>query len=380
MERHRQQTAGGQVRIAIQRLAGKYPFHAKTLEQFEIRVRTNIDTMGVTVVGNRVLLLHNPEFVLSLPMDQLTGVLLHEVHHVVLGHVLADPDKYPDKWARTVAEELSANEFIKEPLPEGVITLKQFPKLPPMESTDRRYERLETRVRRFRIRGPSRLMSEERGQRKESSVKKAKPKQAGVIVDEHSVWGEAHVDRDGAKATIQTVLHDAMIEVGSAQVPEDLRGALWSQGIGRYPGTWEEELGSGGRGSLDWVRLLRRYVGHELTVLPDFTRPARRFPELVGMVPGRRRRGGRPTVLAAIDASASITPELLELISSELAWLRDRKLSSFLIGGRRHVKREDLERFLRPPNNPSDPVVTHRSRERERRMLDVDGKLDRAGL
>ena len=31
---------------------------------------------------------------------------------------------YPDKWARTVAEKVTANEFIVERLPEGAIRLE----------------------------------------------------------------------------------------------------------------------------------------------------------------------------------------------------------------------------------------------------------------
>jgi hypothetical protein len=46
-----------------------------------------------------------------------SGVLLHEVHHVVFGHVVADPDDFPDRWARIVAEEVTVNEFVTEPLP-----------------------------------------------------------------------------------------------------------------------------------------------------------------------------------------------------------------------------------------------------------------------
>ena len=132
----------------------KYPFHAAILERFRIVARPEVGTMGVTVSGKDVLLLHNPDFVLNTPADELIGVLLHEVHHVLFGHVLADPADYPDEWARTVAEEVTVNEFVKEPLPAGVITLDGFPALPPMESTDKRYARLKWRVSRKPIATP----------------------------------------------------------------------------------------------------------------------------------------------------------------------------------------------------------------------------------
>jgi predicted metal-dependent peptidase len=58
-----------------------------------------------------------------------------------------------------------------------------------------------------------------------------------------------------------------------------------------------------------------------LRVRPTFTRPARRFPDLVGVVPGRQRRADRPKVLAVIDSSASITAALLAQVNAELARL-----------------------------------------------------------
>lgn len=134
--------AGGRVRAGVERLAGEYPFHAAVLGRFRVEARAAVGTMGVTVHGDAVLLLYAPGFVLGLTADELGGVLLHEVHHVVLGHVTADPGDYPDAWARTVAEEVTANEFIHLPLPGEPLTLARYPTLPPKESTRRRYDRL----------------------------------------------------------------------------------------------------------------------------------------------------------------------------------------------------------------------------------------------
>src|SRR3954447_9039228 len=137
-----EEQAAGRIKIAMRRLAERYPFHVRVLEQFQIGCWPGVPTVGVTVIEGRLFLVHNPEFVLSIPLEELTGVLLHEVHHVLLGHLLADPKCFPDEWARTVAEETTVNEFVREPLPEGVIRLEDFPQLPPLESTEKRYQRL----------------------------------------------------------------------------------------------------------------------------------------------------------------------------------------------------------------------------------------------
>ena len=76
----------------------------KVLERFDLFMRPNVGTMGVTVVGDDVRLLCNPGFVLSIPPGQLTGVLLYEVHHVVFEHIFVNrrniPMCGPGPWPR----------------------------------------------------------------------------------------------------------------------------------------------------------------------------------------------------------------------------------------------------------------------------------------
>src|SRR5208337_1804804 len=108
--------AEGKIQIGMLRLAGKYVFHVAILERFKVISRPDVGTMAVTVRKGQLVLYHNPAFVLSVSADEQAGVLLHEVHHVVLKHVLADPADFPDEWARTMAEEVTVNEFIVEPL------------------------------------------------------------------------------------------------------------------------------------------------------------------------------------------------------------------------------------------------------------------------
>lgn len=303
------QRAEGKIGIAIQRVADKYLFHCKVLEQFKVQERPAVGTMAVAVSGDNILLLHNPNFVLNKPMAELVGALVHEVHHVVFGHIVADPADYPDRWARTVAQEVTVNEFVKEPLPAGVILLKDFPCLSPMQSTDQRYEILKKEIVRKRIVVP---VGQPLGEGQES---------AGGILDDHTVWEEAQRDAENAKATVESVIADVVMDVGLDRVPNELKDALRDMDIGDYPGGGQYDLRGEHSGHLDWRRLLRRYVGQILQIRPTFSRPSRRFPDLVGIVPGKCRQGERPRVMAVIDTSGSITSELLELISAELALL-----------------------------------------------------------
>jgi predicted metal-dependent peptidase len=297
--------AAGRVRLGLTRLADRYPFHARVLEQFVLQHRPDVGTMGVCVQGDKVLLLFNAKFVLQTPLAQLIGVLLHEVHHVVFGHVLADPDDFPDFWARTVAEEVTVNEYVWERLPPDVITLDQFPDLPLRESTRERYERLKKVPpnQRFPIEiGVILVPGQGRGQR---------------TLDDHGVWGEV-VDRQAPQEVLAEVLQQAAWQ---ANVPDELRAAIQAQGIGTQPGHEEYLVRSDARGKLDWRQLLRRYVGQALEPSPSLNRPPRRLPDLVGIVPSRNYRPLRPKVLAIIDSSGSIMDEPLEEIAGELSRL-----------------------------------------------------------
>jgi predicted metal-dependent peptidase len=353
------QRAAGKVRIGIERLAGEFPFHAAILERMKLSARPDVGTMGVTVAGDDILLYYNPEFVLAVTADELGGVLLHEVHHVLFGHVTADPADYPDEWARLVAEEVTVNEFITLPLPGDPITLAGIPGLPPGESTAERFDRLRGVRNRGRVGildgqrgdggagmgacGPREVDRDDTGSGRvpaplrsrpaaspaptrspvrqpssddpEGAARKA-PGELGQTVDDHGVWSEARRDADRSRRAIREVVEQALLEVGPETVPDHLTG--------RFAGHTRLELRGHVVGRLDWRHLLRRYVGKALEVRPGFDRPPRRFPELVGILPGQRRRPARPRILAIVDTSGSITPEWLERIDAELARLARR--------------------------------------------------------
>lgn len=295
--------AEGAIRTGIVRLAGLYPFHAAVLRQFRLTLSPAVGTMGVTTAGDgAVLLLFNPDFVLSLPAAELGGVLLHEIHHVVLDHLLADPAEYPDRWARTVAEEVTVNEFVKEPLPSGGIHLGLFPGLPEMESTDERYRRLLRVTNRFPLDLSGQVVVGGAG--------------AGVLLDNHAVWEGARRDRAAARKAVAAAVQQAVLEAGG--VPAELEAAVRSLGVGTIAGSDVYTLQRDRAGRLDWKRLLRRYVGEVLKTQPAFDRPPRRCPELVGVLPGRRRLATDAAVVAVIDTSGSISDDALEQIDGEL--------------------------------------------------------------
>jgi predicted metal-dependent peptidase len=291
-QRAKVRQAEGRIRLAEGRMAAQYPFHVALLGRLRVTARPSIDTMAVAPAGEDVLLLHNPDFVLGISVAELVGVLLHEVHHVIFGHLTMRPGNYPNRPALVIAQEVTVNEFIAEPLPGRPVLLKDYPLLPPRESTAERYRRLEKVI-------------PDNGQ-------------AVLTLDNHEVWAGAGQAEAQAEAAVRQAVEDALASVGPGQVPEGLRDLLTALGVGSTPGGGTEGVARGGRGRVDWRRLLRCYAGQVLEVRPVYGRPPRRFPELAGVLPGQGRRAARPKVMAVIDTSGSISAGLLTEIDAEL--------------------------------------------------------------
>jgi len=98
-----------------------YPYYAAVLARMIPVADPSVARMAVSLVEGRFYLHVNVDAFVSEPM-YLRGVLLHEVHHIVLGH-LAHP-KFADAMEpelMDLALEMSANEHVEEPLPDPIV-------------------------------------------------------------------------------------------------------------------------------------------------------------------------------------------------------------------------------------------------------------------
>jgi predicted metal-dependent peptidase len=290
------------------------------LAKFDAHACDTVGTMGVCARNARVLLLFSTLFVNELPYDQLGGVLLHEVHHVIFGHIYANPAEFPDRRARIIAEEVTVNEFVTEPLPKGAILLADIPDLPPLESTRKRYQRLESVNEHYQPQSGLAVGGLPDIHTGDGGYGDASAENIPSTIDDHSVWPKDASGRLEAHQAARQAVEQALLDVGPEAVPPELRSALHQLGIGRLSGRRQEFIKTT-PGRVDWRHRLRRLIGRGLQQRPDFLTPSRRLPQLVGIVPGRRRRTSYPCVQAVIDTSGSITPKLLGSISGELGRL-----------------------------------------------------------
>ncbi len=267
----------------------RYPLYTYIVSRFQPRDNPDIDVMAVSGEAGQPVLHINREYFAD-ASEHLQGVLLHEIHHVVLGH-LTDPrfrrPRFPA--AMTIATEISANEDIREALPGAPIRLEQFGHLgiDTGQSTWERYEILiASQADPLSITTNMRCCSGQLSQR----------------------WAGAVDSRIVAEL------------IGDAN---DARRDRSERIAGRTPGELLESLRDVDATSLtplNWRDLLRHIAPKGCGRTHTYARPSRRFPARVGEVPGTSRRcqESRTRLLAVIDTSSSMKAAVVSDIFAEL--------------------------------------------------------------
>jgi predicted metal-dependent peptidase len=320
--------ARGEVKLkrAVGILLRAYPFHGHIAAGWRVRPDTSLNTMGVCWSCGSVQLLWNPHFVESISDMELAGVLTHEVNHVVMRHPFlfpeqANPTPDFDAYAALVAEEVTVNEFVALPLPGSPLLLADFaaqcPALAPLQSTRERYRLLYDGARARRHHEARQKLK----QSLEDLIRDALGKNPQT--DSHAGWDSFKNGGAAAALAVSVATARALNRHGHALSPElhQLIQAAHAA-LGSPPGTTFggvlETLAGTARARLSWQTILRRLlaVGHDAE--PTYQRPPRRFPHLVGVLPGSRRVPTRLKILAAIDTSGSMSSATLDEIAAEL--------------------------------------------------------------
>ena len=286
----------------------RYPYYAHVLASIVPVVDPSVPAMGMSLQGvpgrgGRHYLHVNVEAVMREP-QYLRGILLHEVHHVVLGH-LAHPKFFEvdQRELMLIAQETTANEHIEEPLPTPVIW-QHFERFGfrAGQSTMERYEKL------VKARAEGHSVS---------------PKPGTKPVDEHD-WDDQEAPTpggvQGTREAIERARDEGRQDAERSKIarPE----SVWI--AGKTPDELLAML-SGSNDApevyVDWRDALRNFVAHARAPVHTWSRASRRFPDRIGEVPGRAYRPRsvlRPTILVAIDTSLSMSERELTEIARQL--------------------------------------------------------------
>jgi len=315
----------------------RYPFYAGVLAQLDFEATTRVPVMGIRWRDGDYCLLVNEQFFARRPRFR-AGVLLHEVHHLVLGHLVrraffdvARPD------LMQLAMETSANEYIAEALPAPIVW-QQFRHvgLGAHQTTLHRYELL--------VAGRDRI--DERSLQQVSRFDDHGGDDDGLGIGiQDLLRGRALPGAAAAKLhvvlrrarSIGRDAHAAVVAAGPERPPRPLRAGALAETLRAHIASTVEPSGLLGRDldavieelapppgppRVDWRSALRAFGTREPGV--DWQRPNRRQPHRLLEVPGRTWRGGRPELLVAIDSSGSMGPAELGAVARELVPLAAR--------------------------------------------------------
>jgi predicted metal-dependent peptidase len=314
------------------RFLQRYPHYAGVLARMEPVATTSIKVMAVSLrrwddPNSGFQLLVNRDYFESRPQFR-AGVLLHEIQHVLLGH-LTTPKFHCVLFpkAMELAMEVSANEFIHEPLPEAgvnIALLSQYG-IKPGQSTMERYALLQTACQNGRLKLDDSWSSRMHDTHRPCQAGAGGGAGLGDMLDARS---------DGATEKNWTRKSLLLGLPTSAAGLRQMKEAIALHLAGEHGGTEDplqddnlprrgKELSrvlvfSGARAELNWARVLREAFPQRRRIQPDYLRPNRRFPRRVGEIPGRRRRPPKPKLLVGIDTSGSMSGEALGRVAREI--------------------------------------------------------------
>ncbi len=322
-----------------------YPYYAAILGKLTPVADPSVGRMAVSLHDGRFFLHVNVDSFLTEP-HFLRGVLLHEVHHIALGH-LTHPKftEVEEPELMDLAVEMSANEYIEEALPPA-ITCRAYSALGirPGQSTWDRYEIL---VRCLQTTGkrprptPGENGSGTVDDHRFLARGKAVPgsiAQTAILIER--AVGDARAER-ARKTAATRQARGGKTKSGpfSPRDPDEDVDAREDEEAdvprrylvaGRSPARLVEELFDTTRPPeqiMDWRTALALFVARTRSPVHTWSRPSRRFPTRIFEVPGRSwapRHSDDPRLLVAIDTSLSMTKGELEEIARQLVVLGER--------------------------------------------------------
>lgn len=311
----------------------RYPHYAGVLARMDPIATQAVETMAVALrrwddPRARIQLLANLDYFEEHP-EHRAGILLHEIQHVVLGHLGSlKLHAVPHPRLMELAMELSANEPVLEAVPGG-LHIHMFAELgiSAGQSTMERYALLAEAYEDGRLSimdwWSSRMLDVHRPRRDGA----CRDSGLGDFLDARSdratqrnwnrSWGLGDPslphELEQMKAAIAAHLRgerggtdDPLLDPMRRRVAKELDRIIVESRVGR---------------ALDWRRVLREAFPRRRLVHPDYLKPNRRFPARIGEIPGRTRRPPRPALLVGVDTSGSMSVDTLSRVSREIALL-----------------------------------------------------------
>lgn len=256
-----------------------------------------IQTACAQVVGMNIELFFNEEYYNKLNDKQQIGLMVHELSHVCLFH-LVHWDDYADKELFNIAADMVINQYIEaDYLPPNAILPSSFPelKLPLFKDTKEYYELLKKAA--------------DEGTSPKLNGLLAHMKSGGMTVCSHPLWGET-VDADGKPMEIPNGMKDLIRSQIEHQIKQVYEENL-KKNPGSIPGHLRDlvlSLYMKTPPVLDWKTVVRQFKSYCDKQVIKLTRnkPNKRFPDFDAVTLRQQRK-----MLVGIDVSGSISQNTL---------------------------------------------------------------------
>jgi predicted metal-dependent peptidase len=279
-----------------------HPFFGSLLFRLKGRVSRSIKTMATDGIS----LFYNPDFVDTLNVATLCGVLAHEVLHPGLQHHLRRSGRDPKGWNE--ACDYAINPILLDAglhLPEGILVDDRFREM----SAEQIYNQLQTEA------------EQESGDRDDMQET-----EGDGTASPHASRGDfgelsAPVTEGGIGQVLDAPLADEEVPTVEEQVRE------WSVAInqavtvakqaGKVPAGVQRTLDGAAEAAVDWRELLRRAWSETTPADYSWMRPNRRHIWAGLYLPGVVREGVGEVAIA-VDCSGSVNSRQLRLFEAEV--------------------------------------------------------------
>lgn len=288
------------IQDALVALLLSQPFYAHVLYEMQLAVDRSVPTACVTM-DLPVQMLMNDRYFNTLSTREATGVMKHEVMHLIFEHLLRRENRDPHLW--NLAADLAINQLLKpDELPSGAVTLDSMQelvpeRLPARAAAEVYYDILNKHAVKVSVTidlggGGEQGDGEDDGPGITVTVTDSKGNSRTFKgIDDHSregKAGEGEVSRELVQEMVRQIVESAVKKCGN--VPGELSAAV--EAMRKHKVNWRRELQRflTGRG--------------KMIASPCYLRESKRFDDF----PGRRKTMGMEA-LVAIDTSGSMSDD-----------------------------------------------------------------------
>lgn len=281
-------------RTQMQKTNPFFSYLAMHLTLVEAKPEANIPTMGVDNNGN---LYYNPDFVKGLSLEELKGVLCHEVMHVAFEHTMERCETGRDHMLCNVAQDIVINDILDTDgfkLPQGALLPRnhvyQDPSIKIVDVNKKCWEIIYDEI-----------------------LKKAKKNQAKSpdIVIRNGSKDSTGKQKSNAKGVPKP---DQLTDGGQGQKPNQVP-TDWKRQMnealahaklqGKVPAGMERLLEDLNNPRIHWKELLQRFIVSEIPFDYTYTRPSKKSQSIGVYIPSVYRENVE--IAIGLDTSGSMS-------------------------------------------------------------------------